>query len=79
MVPGWASRLGAVPLLGDLFDAGWKANRRNRLLLDSWLQTPARTARSNTAMLGLVLAAVVAVGAALVWLGFTAVELLVGQ
>jgi hypothetical protein len=25
---------GAVPILGDVFDVGWKANRRNLILLD---------------------------------------------
>src|SRR5918912_433271 len=26
--------VGAIPLLGDLFDAGWKANKRNLALLE---------------------------------------------
>jgi hypothetical protein len=29
--------VGLVPLLGDLFDAGWKANLRNVALFDEWL------------------------------------------
>ena len=29
--------VGMVPLLGDAFDAAWKANRRNMRLLDAWL------------------------------------------
>ncbi|MBP7621546.1 MAG: DUF4112 domain-containing protein, partial [Gemmatimonadales bacterium] len=29
--------LGIVPLLGDLFDAAWKANRRNLILLERHL------------------------------------------
>ncbi|WP_266080259.1 DUF4112 domain-containing protein [Haladaptatus caseinilyticus] len=28
---------GAVPVLGSLFDAGWKANKRNRKLLEKHL------------------------------------------
>jgi Domain of unknown function (DUF4112) len=41
--------LGAVPLLGDLFDVAWKANRRNvRLLLDHVdADRPARHARQR--------------------------------
>lgn len=35
--------LGAVPLLGDLFDAGWKANRRNLNLLERYLERPTET------------------------------------
>lgn len=34
--------LGVVPLLGDLFDAGWKANTRNLALLERHLATPAK-------------------------------------
>ena len=32
--------IGAVPLLGDLFDFGWKANTRNLQLLERHLATP---------------------------------------
>jgi hypothetical protein len=39
--------VGAVPLVGDLFDAAWKANTKNRKLLDAWLANPARTERRS--------------------------------
>jgi hypothetical protein len=29
--------VGSVPVLGDLFDAGWKANARNVALLEEWM------------------------------------------
>lgn len=29
--------LGAVPIAGDIFDAAWKSNRRNAVLLRTWL------------------------------------------
>lgn len=32
--------LGSVPMLGDLFDATWKSNARNIVLLEDHLQTP---------------------------------------
>jgi hypothetical protein len=35
--------VGSVPLLGDLFDVGWKANLRNVALLDRWIDQPGRT------------------------------------
>lgn len=38
---------GAVPLLGDLFDAGWKANRRNLNLLERYLERPTETRRAS--------------------------------
>ncbi len=39
--------VGAVPLLGDLFDAGWKANLRNLALLERQVHRPAESARVN--------------------------------
>jgi len=31
--------VGAIPIAGDIFDAAWKANRRNAELLRDWLAT----------------------------------------
>jgi hypothetical protein len=36
--------LGAVPVLGDIFDVGYRANRRNLALLEGQLADPARRA-----------------------------------
>lgn len=41
--------VGTVPLLGDLFDAGWKANRKNLDLLDRYLERPVATKKASTA------------------------------
>jgi len=38
---------GAAPLVGDLFDAAWKANTMNRRVLEAWLADPARTERRS--------------------------------
>ncbi len=59
------SLVGAVPLLGDLFDAAWKANRRNLSLLERYLDAPSRTKRSSTMVLvgALLVLAAIAVGA----------------
>lgn len=51
--------VGVVPLLGDLFDVGWKANMRNAVLLDGYVMHPRATQRSSRAV-------VVAVAVALV-------------
>jgi Domain of unknown function (DUF4112) len=32
--------IGVIPLVGDLFDAGWKANQRNVALLERYLTDP---------------------------------------
>ena len=39
--------VGSIPLLGDLFDATWKANSKNRRVLEAWLADPARTERRS--------------------------------
>lgn len=49
--------LGAVPLLGDLFDVGWKANRRNVALLERFVGTPQPVRRQSRLLLALVLIA----------------------
>jgi hypothetical protein len=61
--------VGEIPLLGDLFDAGWKANTRNLALLEAHLQEPMATRRASgrvLLLLGLgllvLLAGVIAVG-----------------
>jgi hypothetical protein len=46
--------VGAVPILGDLFDAGWKANARNVRLLHQAIDAPGATKKSS----GLFVAAV---------------------
>jgi hypothetical protein len=57
---------GVVPLLGDLFDAGYKANRRNAVLLEEFLTIPGTTRRSGPAVVAIILGilALVIVGAA---------------
>ena len=71
--------VGTVPLLGDLFDAGYKANRRNAALLQRYVEAPAPVGRSNRAVLVLVLTAlaVVLIGAAA--LGILLLRWLIGQ
>lgn len=58
---------GSVPLVGDLFDAGFKANRRNLELLDRLQHEPAADRRpraADYAVLGVAIAAVLALIAA---------------
>lgn len=45
--------VGAVPVLGDLFDLGFKANRRNLRLLENHLHAPARTRAQSRGILAL--------------------------
>jgi hypothetical protein len=48
--------VGLVPLLGDLFDAAWKANDRNLRLLEAHVAHPERTAVRSRLVVGAVLA-----------------------
>ncbi len=52
--------VGAVPVLGNLFDIGWKANRRNYALLTGSLAEPAEVARRSWLYLAVVCLALVA-------------------
>jgi hypothetical protein len=65
--------VGAVPLLGDLFDAGFKANARNLALLERHLAAPAAARRGDRALVlaigGVALALVAGVVAGGVYLG----------
>ena len=59
--------VGTVPVLGDLFDVGWKANTKNTALLDRHLGDPVGTKRASLGAVAgvialLVLLAVAAVG-----------------
>lgn len=78
---GLDTLVGAVPLLGDLFDVAFRANVRNAALLDDWLVrsgqgepgtvTPVRLQPSRRGAIVLVLGGVLliaVVGGALAWL-----------
>lgn len=55
---------GAVPVLGDLFDAGWKANRRNLNLLERYLERPTETRRASRLFVTGAIALVIVLAAA---------------
>lgn len=70
--------LGAVPLLGDLFDIGWKANVRNVDLLESWALDPVRARRASRAVMAAVLVGALALVALLAWAALVVGGWLVG-
>jgi hypothetical protein len=45
---------GALPIVGNLFDIGWKANRRNYKLLTGSIAQPRRTASQSWLVLGVI-------------------------
>jgi len=66
--------IGAIPILGDLFDFAFKANVRNARLLTGWLSRPHETRRSSVLVLLAMLIVLIASVAAVVWLVFAAVR-----
>jgi hypothetical protein len=65
--------IGAIPVAGDLFDFGFRANARNLALLERWVADPARAARGSRVALGAMavgaLTLVAAIAAVAVWIG----------
>ena len=45
------SVVGSIPVLGDLFDAGWRANTRNTALLDRHLESPVQAKKTSIGMM----------------------------
>jgi hypothetical protein len=63
--------VGSVPLIGDLFDVGFRANIRNAALLDRHLAEPEAVKRSSrlavfAAVAGIVVIAAAGIGLAMV-------------
>ena len=66
---------GSIPLIGDVFDIGFKSNLRNQRLIERYAHQPARTERSSKALMVGAFAGIALIVGAL--LGFTI--LMVGQ
>jgi hypothetical protein len=71
--------VGGIPLLGDFFDAGWKANTRNLALLEAHLQRPGATSKASRRVLLLVGLGVLLLLAGVIALGVLAADLVVVQ
>jgi Domain of unknown function (DUF4112) len=61
--------VGAIPVLGDIFDFAWKANLRNVALLERHLGAPVQAARADRFVVWLVLCGVLVMVLALLALG----------
>jgi hypothetical protein len=71
--------VGEIPLLGDLFDAGWKSNTRNMALLEAHLQRPASTGRASRRVLLLLGAGLLLLLAGVIALGILVANLVIVQ
>ena len=61
--------LGAVPIVGDIFDFAWKANLRNVGLLERHLAAPDRAGRADRSFVVLVISGVCVLAIGLLALG----------
>ena len=61
--------VGAVPVLGDVFDFLWKANLRNVALLERHLAAPAGAARADRSFILLIIGGVTVLVLGLLGLG----------
>jgi hypothetical protein len=68
--------VGSIPLLGDLFDAWYKANERNLRLIHSALRDPAAARRKSGVVLAVVALLLLALVFAGLWLAWKLIVLL---
>lgn len=64
--------IGAIPILGDLFDVAWKANLRNAILLEKLEQNPdqleTESSVLNWVLLVVLIAILIGVVVGIIWL-----------
>ena len=70
--------VGMVPLLGDLFDFRWKANKRNLILLESLVHDQEGTRRRSAWLIRVILASAVALVAGGIWVGWLVLRWVTG-
>lgn len=70
--------LGSVPLVGDLLDAGYKANLRNLELLERYVVRPGETRKRNLVLLIGLLALLLAIVLSALWLAIAGVTAVLG-
>jgi hypothetical protein len=70
--------VGEVPVLGDLFDIGFKANVRNLALLDGYFQRPAEAQRASRWVIALLVVGLVLLTAGAIALAAVLVHALAG-
>lgn len=66
--------VGAIPVLGDLFDAGWKANVRNIRLLHRAIDAPGAARRSSLVFVLLVFLVLAALFAGILFVAWFALS-----
>ena len=62
------SILGAIPIVGDIFDIAFKANRKNVQLLSNYYQSPRAAVERNTVSIALIATSIMVVIGLVIWL-----------
>ena len=70
--------VGSVPILGDMFDVGWRANMRNVELLDSHLVGAPGAKKANRLVTAAVLLALALLAIGAVWLSVAIIRFIAG-
>jgi hypothetical protein len=70
--------LGAIPVVGDVFDFAWKANARNAVLLRRFLDDPAPTKKASAGVVALVVAGLAAILGLGLWTAYLVLRALTG-
>lgn len=68
--------VGAIPVVGDLFDFAWKANTRNIALLEAHLNIPHESQKANRWFIFLILVGLLILGVGLLAFGVLVIRLL---
>ena len=68
--------IGAIPILGDIFDFFWKANVKNARLLEDYISAPKKTYRRSALVSLLIMALVLVILATIAWLAWSLVALI---
>ncbi len=70
--------VGAVPVLGDMFDVGWRANMRNVELLEGHLDSPAESQPANRWVVIAVVVALLLLAIGAIWLSVAIIRFIAG-
>jgi hypothetical protein len=60
--------LGTIPVVGDIFDIAFKANRKNVQLLNNYYQSPRAAVERDTVSVALIAVSILAVIGLVIWL-----------
>jgi len=68
--------VGSVPVLGDMFDVGWRANMKNVDLLEDHLGGSERSRRANRWVVATIVGGLIVLGVGAAFIGYEVIRLL---